>query len=144
MVVDLHLSLHHCTVPAESHPRGTTPTPPTQLPVSPPQDAVVLELIKAQTGCIFSVPFVLYNVNTKKVSCSRACIVSVKERAEPCSWGDGLHWEAHVCGNANRNLVLGFAWKSSVSTAPVSSGWETGVLQSVACGCRDHSLFSWP
>lgn len=53
MVVDLHLFLHHRTVPADSHPCGATLMPPADLPAAPAQDAGVLELIKAQTGCIF-------------------------------------------------------------------------------------------
>lgn len=53
------------------------------------------------------------------------CIVSI-DSAELCSPVGGLHGEAYVYGNANCNLVLGFTWKSSASTASVPSGWETG------------------
>ena len=81
----------------------------------------------------FSVPFVLYTVNLKEVSFSSACLAS-SESAEPCSLVGGLHVEACVCGNANCSLVLDFTWKSSASTAPVPSGWETGFCSPLPVG----------
>lgn len=53
VVVDLHLFLCHCTVPADSHPCGATVMQPAHLPVAPAQDALVSELIKAQIDDIF-------------------------------------------------------------------------------------------
>lgn len=53
VVVDLHLFLCHCTVPAGSHPCWPTITQTAHLPVAPAQHALVSELTKAQIDDIF-------------------------------------------------------------------------------------------